>query len=132
MCGLKSEMAAKRGLELLEKVGLADKSRNLPRQLSGGQQQRVAIASVMLFDEPTSALDPETVQEVLNVIREGAESGMTMLIATHEMDFARHVSDLTVFMEGGQVVEQGLSSKVLSDQETERCQRFLSGPGKKH
>jgi polar amino acid transport system ATP-binding protein len=132
--GQKPEQAAKRGVELLARVGLADKAGNYPRQLSGGQQQRVAIAralamepSVMLYDEPTSALDPETVQEVLTVIREVAESGMTMLIATHEMEFARHVSDLTVFMEAGKIVEQGPSKKVLNDPDTERCRRFLSG-----
>ncbi|MGI2035601.1 amino acid ABC transporter ATP-binding protein [Rhizobium panacihumi] len=126
--------ARKLGMELLARVGLADKAGNFPRQLSGGQQQRVAIAralamqpKIMLFDEPTSALDPETVQEVLNVIREVRDSGMTMLIATHEMDFARHASDRTIFMEGGQIVEQGASSKVLFEPETERCQRFLAG-----
>ncbi|MGY5775275.1 amino acid ABC transporter ATP-binding protein [Rhizobium sp. LEGMi135b] len=135
--GREPHVAAKRGMELLARVGLADKAGNFPRQLSGGQQQRVAIAralamepDVMLFDEPTSALDPETVQEVLNVIREVAESGMTMLIATHEMDFARRVSNLTVFMEAGQIVEQGPSSKVLNNPDTDRCRRFLSGLGK--
>ncbi|WP_312795102.1 amino acid ABC transporter ATP-binding protein [Tianweitania sp.] len=123
-----------RGMDLLNRVGLGDKSGSFPRQLSGGQQQRVAIAralamepKIMLFDEPTSALDPETVQEVLNVIREVRDSGMTMLIATHEMDFARHASDRTIFMEAGQIVEQGPSSKVLFSPETERCQRFLAG-----
>ena len=121
-------------MQLLDRVGLADKDPNYPRQLSGGQQQRVAIAralamnpKVMLFDEPTSALDPETVQEVLNVIGEVRETGMTMLIATHEMDFARHASDRTVFMEAGQIVEQGPSSKVLFSPATERCRQFLSG-----
>jgi ABC-type polar amino acid transport system ATPase subunit len=124
----------KRGVDLLNRVGLGDKADSFPRQLSGGQQQRVAIAralamepKIMLFDEPTSALDPETVQEVLNVIREVRDSGMTMLIATHEMDFARHASDRTIFMEAGQIVEQGPSSKVLFSPETERCQRFLAG-----
>ncbi|RWR26948.1 amino acid ABC transporter ATP-binding protein [Sinirhodobacter populi] len=126
--------ARKRGMALLERVGLADKAGSYPRQLSGGQQQRIAIAralamdpKIMLFDEPTSALDPETVQEVLNVIREVRDSGMTMLIATHEMEFARHASDRTIFMEAGQIVEQGPSSKVLFTPETERCQRFLAG-----
>jgi polar amino acid transport system ATP-binding protein len=130
-----SQAAAKaKAVQLLERVGLADKGGNYPRQLSGGQQQRVAIAralamdpKVMLFDEPTSALDPETVQEVLNVIREVRDSGMTMLIATHEMDFARHASDRTVFMEAGQIIEQGPSSTVLFSPATERCRRFLSG-----
>jgi polar amino acid transport system ATP-binding protein len=114
-------------------VGLADKADRFPRQLSGGQQQRVAIAralamepSVMLFDEPTSALDPETVQEVLNVIRGVRESGMTMLIATHEMEFARQVSDRAIFMESGQIVEHGPSSTVLFSPTTERCKRFLA------
>ena len=131
---LAKEIADKKGMEILDRVGLADKALSLPRQLSGGQQQRVAIAralamepKIMLFDEPTSALDPETVQEVLNVIGEVRDSGMTMLIATHEMDFARHASDMTVFMEAGQIVEQGPSSKVLFAPETERCVRFLSG-----
>ena len=119
---------------LLARVGLGDKVGSYPRQLSGGQQQRVAIAralamqpKVMLFDEPTSALDPETVQEVLNVIREVRDSGMTMLIATHEMEFARHASDRTIFMERGQIVEEGASAQVLVSPRTERCRRFLSG-----
>ncbi|MEI4488446.1 amino acid ABC transporter ATP-binding protein [Frigidibacter sp. MR17.14] len=123
-----------RARQLLARVGLADKADNYPRQLSGGQQQRVAIAralamdpKVMLFDEPTSALDPETVQEVLNVIREVRDSGMTIMIATHEMEFARHVSDQTVFMEAGQIVEHGPSRQVLFEPESERCRRFLSG-----
>jgi polar amino acid transport system ATP-binding protein len=121
-------------MELLDRVGLADKSDSFPRQLSGGQQQRVAIARalameprIMLFDEPTSALDPETVQGVLNVIREVRETGMTMLIATHEMDFARHVSDTTIFMEAGEIVEAGPSKTVLFSPGTERCRKFLSG-----
>ncbi|AYD03636.1 amino acid ABC transporter ATP-binding protein (plasmid) [Neorhizobium sp. NCHU2750] len=132
--GQSAEQARAKGMELLARVGLADKSGNFPRQLSGGQQQRVAIAralamepKIMLFDEPTSALDPETVQEVLNVIREVRDSGMTMLIATHEMDFARHASDRTIFMEAGQIVEQGMSSKVLFEPETDRCKKFLAG-----
>jgi ABC-type polar amino acid transport system ATPase subunit len=129
-----ADAARKRGMALLERVGLGNRAGNFPRQLSGGQQQRVAIAralamdpQIMLFDEPTSALDPETVQEVLNVIRDVRESGMTMLIATHEMEFARHVSDTTVFMEAGQIVEQGPSRDVLFAPQTERCQRFLAG-----
>jgi ABC-type polar amino acid transport system ATPase subunit len=132
--GESTGQAKKRGMELLERVGLGNRAGNFPRQLSGGQQQRVAIAralamdpQIMLFDEPTSALDPETVQEVLNVIRDVRESGMTMLIATHEMEFARHVSDTTVFMEAGQIVEQGPSRDVLFSPQTERCQRFLAG-----
>jgi polar amino acid transport system ATP-binding protein len=132
--GHQASAAHKKGMELLHRVGLGDKADSFPRQLSGGQQQRVAIAralamepKIMLFDEPTSALDPETVQEVLNVIREVRDTGMTMLIATHEMDFARHVSDRAIFMEAGHIVEQGVSSKVLFSPETERCQRFLAG-----
>jgi ABC-type polar amino acid transport system ATPase subunit len=132
--GQSTENARKKGMELLERVGLGNKAGNFPRQLSGGQQQRVAIAramamdpQIMLFDEPTSALDPETVQEVLNVIRDVRESGMTMLIATHEMAFARQVSDMTVFMEAGQIVEEGASSEVLFTPRSERCKRFLAG-----
>jgi polar amino acid transport system ATP-binding protein len=132
--GQSAEVAARKGMELLARVGLADKAGHFPRQLSGGQQQRVAIAralamepKVMLFDEPTSALDPETVQEVLNVIRDVSASGMTTLIATHEMEFARRVSHRTIFMEAGQIVEQGESHKVLNTAETERCRRFLTG-----
>ncbi|MCA8143547.1 amino acid ABC transporter ATP-binding protein [Burkholderia multivorans] len=134
--GESPERARKRGMELLERVGLGSKAGHFPRQLSGGQQQRVAIAramamdpKIMLFDEPTSALDPETVQEVLNVIRDVRESGMTMLIATHEMAFARQVSDMTVFMEAGQIVEAGESSQVLFTPRTDRCKRFLAGLG---
>jgi polar amino acid transport system ATP-binding protein len=132
--GVARQAAEKSALALLDRVGLADKAQSYPRQLSGGQQQRVAIARalameprVMLFDEPTSALDPETVQEVLNVIREVRNSGMTMLIATHEMEFARHASDRTIFMERGLIVEQGPSAEVLVSPKTERCRRFLSG-----
>ncbi|WP_206952416.1 amino acid ABC transporter ATP-binding protein [Trinickia acidisoli] len=132
--GERAESARKKGIALLERVGLGSKAAHFPRQLSGGQQQRVAIAralamdpQIMLFDEPTSALDPETVQEVLNVIRDVRESGMTMLIATHEMEFARHVSDTTIFMEAGQIVERGASRDVLFSPQTERCQRFLAG-----
>ncbi|SAL73260.1 ABC transporter [Caballeronia arvi] len=134
--GESAERARKTGMDLLERVGLGSKAGSFPRQLSGGQQQRVAIAramamdpQIMLFDEPTSALDPETVQEVLNVIRDVRESGMTMLIATHEMAFARQVSDKTVFMEAGQIVEEGDSSEVLFTPRTDRCKRFLAGLG---
>ncbi len=132
--GESADQARRKGLALLERVGLADKADRYPRQLSGGQQQRVAIARalamqprIMLFDEPTSALDPETVQEVLNVIREVRETGMTTLIATHEMDFARHVSDTTVFLERGEIVEMGASKTVLFQPRTERCRQFLTG-----
>jgi ABC-type polar amino acid transport system ATPase subunit len=132
--GVDPIVAKRDALALLARVGLADKATSYPRQLSGGQQQRVAIARalamqprIMLFDEPTSALDPETVQEVLNVIRQVRETGMTTLIATHEMDFARHVSDTAVFMEAGEIVEQGSSKSVLFAPKTDRCRRFLTG-----
>lgn len=119
--------------ELLTKVGLSDKVSNYPSQLSGGQQQRVAIAralamepTVMLFDEPTSALDPELVGEVLEVMRELAHSGMTMIIVTHEMGFAREVADEVVFMDGGVVVERGAPGDILDHPQHERTRTFLS------
>ncbi|MEV6207580.1 amino acid ABC transporter ATP-binding protein [Kitasatospora sp. NPDC051914] len=129
-----SKSAAKeRGMALLERVGLADKSGNYPSQLSGGQQQRVAIAralamqpKLMLFDEPTSALDPELVGEVLDVMRGLAEEGMTMVVVTHEMGFAREVGDALVFMDGGVVVESGDPREVLSNPQHERTKLFLS------
>ena len=128
----KSE-ATKRAKELLDRVGLADKANAYPAQLSGGQQQRVAIAralamdpKLMLFDEPTSALDPELVGEVLGVMRELAASGMTMLVVTHEMGFAREVADQLVFMDGGVVVEQGDPKEVLGNPQHERTKSFLS------
>ncbi|MED5801693.1 amino acid ABC transporter ATP-binding protein [Gordonia sp. Z-3] len=118
---------------LLARVGLADKADTYPAQLSGGQQQRVAIAralamepKLMLFDEPTSALDPELVGEVLGVMRELAASGMTMVVVTHEMGFAREVADQLVFMDGGVVVEQGNPREVLANPQHERTQGFLS------
>ncbi|MXP21238.1 ATP-binding cassette domain-containing protein [Gordonia sp. HNM0687] len=118
---------------LLARVGLADKTDTYPAQLSGGQQQRVAIAralamepKLMLFDEPTSALDPELVGEVLGVMRELADSGMTMVVVTHEMGFAREVADQLVFMDGGVVVEQGDPREVLANPQHERTQSFLS------
>jgi polar amino acid transport system ATP-binding protein len=118
---------------LLDRVGLAEKADAYPAQLSGGQQQRVAIAralamdpQVMLFDEATSALDPELVGDVLNVMRELAEEGMTMLVVTHEMGFARGVADRVVFMDGGYIVEQGHPEQVLGAPREERTQRFLS------
>src|SRR5205085_5825890 len=114
--------AEERGRELLDQVGLADKLRSYPAQLSGGQQQRVAIAralamepKLMLFDEPTSALDPELVGEVLDAMRDLAASGMTMIVVTHEMGFAREVADSVVFMDGGVVVESGPPEQVLLD-----------------
>ncbi|OLT28162.1 ectoine/hydroxyectoine ABC transporter ATP-binding protein EhuA [Nocardiopsis sp. CNR-923] len=119
--------------ELLEKVGLPDKADAYPEQLSGGQQQRVAIAralamepSLMLFDEPTSALDPELVGEVLDVMRDLARGGMTMVVVTHEMGFAREVGDSLVFMDEGVVVESGSPKDVLTDPRHERTRAFLS------
>ena len=119
--------------ELLRRVGLADKANAYPRQLSGGQQQRVAIAralamapKLMLFDEPTSALDPEIVGEVLDVMRDLASDGMTMLVATHEMSFARDVADRVVFMDGGVIVEEGPPGQLLIAPSHERTKRFLS------
>ncbi len=124
--------AEQRAHELLERVGLADKARSYPHQLSGGQQQRVAIARalmmrphVMLFDEVTSALDPELVGEVLVVMRDLARDGMTMLVVTHEMQFARDVGDQLIFMDGGKIVERGDPVDVLDQPKTERTKRFL-------
>lgn len=119
--------------KLLAQVGLSDKEDVYPIQLSGGQQQRVAIArslamrpKLMLFDEPTSALDPELVGEVLNVMRRLAEDGMTMLVVTHEMGFAREVADTVAFMDGGVVVEHGPASEVINNPQEKRTQEFLS------
>ncbi|HUZ40643.1 MAG TPA: amino acid ABC transporter ATP-binding protein [Acidimicrobiales bacterium] len=127
------DAARARAVELLERVGLGSKQRSYTLQLSGGQQQRVAIARalamsprLMLFDEPTSALDPETIVEVLDVIRTIADGGMTLLIATHEMGFARGVSDEVVFMDAGRIVERGLPQELFLRPKTERCQEFLS------
>jgi polar amino acid transport system ATP-binding protein len=124
--------ARERSMHLLERVGLAGKEMKYPRQLSGGEQQRVAIAralaidpKVMLFDEPTSALDPELVGEVLEVIRQVADTGMTMLIVTHEVAFASQVADRVVFMDGGVIVEQGPPSQVLENPQEERTRSFL-------
>ncbi|MFE6284578.1 amino acid ABC transporter ATP-binding protein [Streptomyces sp. NPDC057877] len=131
--GVSRGQARERAMELLERVGLGDKARNYPSQLSGGQQQRVAIAralamdpKLMLFDEPTSALDPELVGDVLDVMRDLAESGMTMVVVTHEMGFAREVGDSLVFMDGGVVVESGNPRDVLTDPQHERTKSFLS------
>ena len=122
-----------RARELLARVGLADKVDNYPNQLSGGQQQRVAIAralamdpKLMLFDEPTSALDPELVGDVLDVMRDLARDGMTMIVVTHEMGFAREVGDSIVFMDGGVVVESGHPRDVLTNPQNERTKAFLS------
>jgi len=125
--------AAKKAKELLERVGLADKAESYPSQLSGGQQQRVAIAralamepKVMLFDEPTSALDPEMVGEVLDVMRSLAKEGMTMVIVTHEMGFAREVADRVLFVDDGQVLEQGAPQDLFEHPQQERTKLFLS------
>ncbi len=125
--------AVARGKELLERVGLGDKFDSYPAHLSGGQQQRVAIAralamepKLMLFDEPTSALDPELVGEVLDVMKSLAKSGMTMIVVTHEMGFAREVADSLVFMDDGVVVESGDPRTVLANPQHERTQAFLS------
>jgi ABC-type polar amino acid transport system ATPase subunit len=127
-----SEQAKAKSEELLLRVGLADKLHEYPDRLSGGQQQRVAIARalamdphVMLFDEVTSALDPELIKEVLDVMRELAEEGMTMIVVTHEMGFARDVGDRVVFMDGGVIVEQGRPAEVLDNPREERTNRFL-------
>jgi polar amino acid transport system ATP-binding protein len=122
-----------RATELLARVGLNDKADAYPRQLSGGQQQRVAIAralamrpKLMLFDEPTSALDPELVGDVLAVMKDLARSGMTMIVVTHEIGFAREVADTVVFMDGGVVVEQGPPSEIIANPRHERTKAFLS------
>jgi polar amino acid transport system ATP-binding protein len=125
--------AKERARQLLERVGLADKVASYPNQLSGGQQQRVAIAralamspKLMLFDEPTSALDPELVGDVLDVMRGLATEGMTMIVVTHEMGFAREVGDTVVFMDGGVVVESGDPRVVLTSPRHERTRSFLA------
>ncbi|UFJ43218.1 amino acid ABC transporter ATP-binding protein [Brevibacillus humidisoli] len=124
--------AVREALQLLEKVGLADKAAAYPNQLSGGQKQRVAIAralamkpKVMLFDEPTSALDPELVGEVLAVMRDLAQEGMTMIVVTHEMGFAREVADRVVVMDQGSIIEEGSPQQLFADPRHERTQRFL-------
>ena len=122
-----------RGMHLLQKVGLEDKADYKPTQLSGGQQQRVAIAralamkpKALLFDEPTSALDPEMVHEVLDVMKEVAEEGMTMVVVTHEMGFAKEVGDRVLFIDGGLIVEQGTPDEVFNHTKEERTKLFLS------
>ncbi|URA10878.1 amino acid ABC transporter ATP-binding protein [Thermospira aquatica] len=129
----KKASAEKRAYELLERVGLKDKAHSYPAQLSGGQQQRVAIAralamkpKVMLFDEPTSALDPEMVGEVLLVIRDLAEDGMTMMIVTHEMGFAREVGDRVIFMDEGRIIEENVPDLLFDHPQQKRTQDFLS------
>lgn len=131
--GVRKDDALRRARELLERVGLADKADAYPAQLSGGQQQRVAIAralamdpKLMLFDEPTSALDPELVGEVLAVMKKLASEGITMVVVTHEMGFAREVADEVAFMDGGVVVERGNPREVLTNPKHERTKAFLS------
>ena len=131
--GENKDGAIEHARKLLDQVGLAHKADAYPVQLSGGQQQRVAIAralamrpKLMLFDEPTSALDPELVGEVLNVMRHLADDGMTMLVVTHEMGFAREVADEVAFMDGGVIVEHGPAAKVIGNPQHERTQEFLS------
>jgi polar amino acid transport system ATP-binding protein len=131
--GMSRRAAVEVGEGMLERVGLSDKIRAYPAQLSGGQQQRVAIAralamdpKLMLFDEPTSALDPELVGEVLDVMRALAKRGMTMIVVTHEIGFAREVADEVVFMDDGVVVEHGVPDQVLLNPQQERTQSFLS------
>ncbi len=131
--GVKKELAVQRARDLLDRVGLAAKANAYPAQLSGGQQQRVAIAralamepKLMLFDEPTSALDPELVGEVLEVMKALAAEGMTMLVVTHEMGFAREVADQLVFMDAGVIVERGRPREVLSAPRHDRTKAFLS------
>src|SRR5699024_8143177 len=130
--GMKRAAAEKIAHENLERVGLADKTDAFPASLSGGQQQRVAIAralsmdpQLMLFDEPTSALDPELVGEVLSVMRRLAEAGMTMIVVTHEMTFARQVADRVVFMDAGGIVEQGAPEELIGAPREPRTRTFL-------
>ena len=130
---MSKEEALQTGMKLLQRVGLDSKAHSYPQQLSGGQKQRVAIAralamnpSIMLFDEPTSALDPEMVGEVLAVMKELAKGGMTMIVVTHEMGFAREVADRIVFMDGGYIIEQGTPEEVLKNPKQERTISFLN------
>ena len=130
--GISKSEAEKIGKEMLARVGMEDKMDSYPSQLSGGQQQRVAIAralapspKIIYFDEPTSALDPELIGEVLSVMRQLAIEGMTMIVVTHEMDFAKNVSNKVVFMENGVIVEQGFSSDVFENPQKERTKEFL-------
>ncbi|WP_251046533.1 amino acid ABC transporter ATP-binding protein [Arthrobacter sp. ISL-85] len=131
--GQSKAAAQKRALELLDRVGLGDRAGHYPSQLSGGQQQRVAIAralamepELMLFDEPTSALDPELVGDVLNVMKDLAKSGMTMIVVTHEIGFAREVGDTLTFMDGGVVVESGDPREIIANPQHARTKEFLS------
>ena len=130
--GMKKADAVDIAIQMLEKVGMADRISSYPSQLSGGQQQRVAIAralasnpEIIFFDEPTSALDPELIGEVLNVMRQLADEGMTMLVVTHEMSFARYVSNKVIFMEDGRIVESGPSDEFFANPKEERTRDFL-------
>ena len=127
------QKAERTAMELLERVGIPEQAHKFPAQLSGGQQQRVAIAralamqpKIMLFDEPTSALDPEMIKEVLDVMQELADRGMTMLVVTHEMGFARAAADRLVFFDGGLIIESGTPEQIFSDPKEERTKLFLS------
>ena len=130
---MSKEDAEKKAMELLERVGLADRANAYPSQLSGGQKQRIAIVralamnpKVMLFDEPTSALDPEMVGEVLEVMKELARSGMTMAVVTHEMGFAKEVGDRVIFMDEGVIVEENTPEEFFSNPQNKRTKDFLS------
>ena len=130
---MKQPEADKKAMELLERIGLADKADTYPNMLSGGQKQRIAIVralamnpDVLLFDEPTSALDPEMVGEVLELMKELARGGMTMVCVTHEMGFARDVADHLIFMDGGVIVEQGPASEVINNPQHDRTRAFLA------
>ncbi len=133
LLGMSKAEAEKKAMELLEKVGLADRATSYPSQLSGGQKQRVAIVralcmdpQVMLFDEPTSALDPEMVGEVLNVMKELASSGMTMAVVTHEMGFAKEVADRVLFIDEGIIMEEGTPEEIFASPKSPRLRDFLS------
>ena len=137
--GMEKTKARKIGMDMLDKVGLADRAGYYPIQLSGGQQQRVAIAralavnpEIIYFDEPTSALDPELIGEVLQVMRQLAQEGMTMLVVTHEMNFAQNVSSRVIFMEDGEVVEEGPSKAFFESPREERTKEFLSSMRAQH
>ena len=131
--GLSKSEAEKKAMELLDRVGLTNKAKSYPSSLSGGQKQRIAIAralamepDVMLFDEPTSALDPEMVGEVLSVMKDLAKEGMTMVVVTHEMGFAREVGDRILFIDGGKVLEEGKPSEIFENPKNSRTKDFLS------
>ena len=131
--GMKKDEAEKKAMELLARVGVAEQAQKVPAQLSGGQRQRVAIArslamdpKAMLFDEPTSALDPEMINEVLDVMVRLAKKGMTMIVVTHEMNFARRVADRVIFMADGQIIEMGTPDEFFDHPQTKRAQDFLN------